>query len=281
MKEIVKPKTDVVFKIMFTRKDNEKLLKHFISDILDIKYDSITNIIVENTEITPDEIDGKFTRFDLKLTVDEKLINVEVQVNNYGAFAERSLYYWAQRYGTQLKKGQGYDEIRPTISINIVDFKMFETDSFASTYTMADLEHNKILTDTCAIHFFELPKLDKKIDSGDRKKLWMQLINSESEGDLNMLRQSNVESIREATDVIFRLSDEKDVKDMAERREDALRTEKTALNTARKEGIDIGMNLGMEKGMHLGMEKGMKLMIENLRKAGVSEDIIQNAANQN
>ncbi len=28
MKEIVKPKTDVVFKIMFTRKDNEKLLKH-------------------------------------------------------------------------------------------------------------------------------------------------------------------------------------------------------------------------------------------------------------
>ncbi len=88
-----------------------------------------------------------------------------------------------------------------------------------------------------------------------------------------MLRQSNVESIREATDVIFRLSDEKDVKDMAERREDALRTEKTALNTARKEGIDIGMNLGMEK--------GMKLMIENLRKAGVSEEIIQNAAKQN
>ena len=64
---------------------------------------------MENTEITPDEIDGKFTRFDLKLTVDNKLINVEVQVNNYGAFAERSLYYWAQRYGTQLKKGQGYD----------------------------------------------------------------------------------------------------------------------------------------------------------------------------
>ena len=83
-----------------------------------------------------------------------------------------------------------------------------------------------------------------------------------------MLRQSNVEAIREATDVIFRLSDEKDVKDMAERREDALRTEKTALNTARKEGIDIGMNLGM------------KLMIEKLRKAGVSEEIIQNAAKQ-
>lgn len=53
MREIVKPKTDVVFKIMFTRKDNEKLLKSFISDILDIPFDSITNIVVENTEITP------------------------------------------------------------------------------------------------------------------------------------------------------------------------------------------------------------------------------------
>ena len=62
MKEIVKPKTDVVFKIMFTRKDNEKLLKHFISDILDIEYDSITDIIVENTEITPDEIDNSIRK---------------------------------------------------------------------------------------------------------------------------------------------------------------------------------------------------------------------------
>ena len=101
------------------------------------------------------------------------------------------------------------------------------------------------------------------------------------------------EIVKPKTDVIFRLSDEKDVKDLAERREDALRTEKTALNTARKEGIDIGMNLGMEKGMNLGIEKGMNLgmdlgreqgislMIENLRRAGVSEDIIQNAAKQN
>ena len=193
-----------VFKYMFTRESGKKHLKNFISDVLEIPYDSIKNIEVENSEITPEEIDGKFTRFDLKLTVNDELVNVEIQVNNHRGFKERVLYYWAQRYGTQLEKGQGYDEIKKTISINIVDFKMFETESYCSTYTMADLEHNTVLTDKCAIHFFELAKLDYNVDARDKKKLWMQLINSESEEELEMLSNTNVESIKDAADMIFK-----------------------------------------------------------------------------
>lgn len=37
---------------------------------------------------------------------------------------------------------------------------MFEADSYYSKYTMADLEHMNILTDKCAIYYFELPKID-------------------------------------------------------------------------------------------------------------------------
>ena len=46
------------------------------------------------------------------------------------------------------------------------------------------------------------------------------------EGDLIMLKQTNVEAIKDGADVIFRLSDDKEIKDIARRREDALRTEK-------------------------------------------------------
>ena len=244
MKDIVKAKTDVVFKIMFARESGKEHLKNFISDVLEIPYDSINNIEVENPEITPEEIDGKFTRFDLKLTVNNELVNVEIQVNNHPGFKERVLYYWAQRYGNQLEKGQGYDEIKKTISINIADFKMFDTESYCSTYTMADLEHNAVLTDKCAIHFFELAKLDKKVDAKDRKKLWMQLINSESEEELEMLSNTNVESIKSAADTIFKLSSEKDVRDMERRREERLREEAWALNSARREGVVEGRREG-------------------------------------
>ncbi|MGM9937846.1 MAG: Rpn family recombination-promoting nuclease/putative transposase, partial [Candidatus Ornithomonoglobus sp.] len=91
-----------------------------------------------DSEVAPDEIDQKFTRLDLNMTTNKGLINVEIQISNNGDFPERGLYYWAQRYGRQLKKGDSYSDIRPTISIYIVDFKMFDTDSFYSFYTMAD-----------------------------------------------------------------------------------------------------------------------------------------------
>lgn len=152
---------------------------------------------------------------------------------------------------------------------------MFETESYASVYTMADLEHKKILTDKCAMHFYELPKLDKEIDSGNRKKLWMQLINSESEAELNMLKQTNIEAIKDGADVIFRLSDDKDVRDMAERREDALRIEKSALYHAEARG----MAQGIERGMAQGKADMLRGVIEELRKLGVSEDVIENVTN--
>ena len=255
---IVKAKLDVIFKLIFADKNNSDLLKSFISDVLDIPYESIHGIVIENSEITPTEIDGKFTRLDLQLTTDKELINVEVQINNHESFAERCLYYWAQRYGTQLKKGEGYYDIKSTISINIVDFIMFDTDSYCSTYTMADLEHNKILTDKCAIHFFELPKLDKIVDASDRKKLWMQLINSESEEELDMLSQTQIPAIENGVDVIFRLSDEKDVRDMARRREERLREEISIISSARRQG----------------KAEGRAEIIEKMRASGLSEEMI-------
>ena len=48
---------------------------------------------------------------------------------------------------------------------------------------MADLKHQQILTNKCGMYFFELPKLDKNYDPGNKKKLWMQFINAESEVD--------------------------------------------------------------------------------------------------
>ena len=120
------------------------------------------------------------------------------------------------------------------------------------------------MTDKCAIHFFELPKLDKKIDAKNRKKLWMQLINSESEGDLIMLKQTNVEAIKDGADVIFRLSDDKEIKDIARRREDALRTEKSALYHAEARGI----------------EKGRIEILNELRDMGISEDVLSKFTKQ-
>lgn len=288
--EITTLKIDVVFKKFFTDTDNRDLLRHFISAVLGIPYEDISDMVISNSEITPDEIDGKFTRFDVNMTVNSMYVNIEIQVSNKGHFRERSLYYWAQNYTKQLKKGDTYNDIKPTISINILDFSLFDTKDYCSEYTMADLEHNAVLTDKCEMHFFELPKLDKTLDINDKRKLWMQLISAESEEELDMLDQTAVPEIMSGVNVIRRFSADDELRFLAQRREKARRDEISALSNAEDKGlkkglakgIKQGIKQGMEKGIKQGMEKGIKQgsekeraeMIASMKQSGMTEEQI-------
>lgn len=40
------------------------------------------NINITNPEIPPESISGKFSRLDLNMSVDNRLVNVEIQVKN-------------------------------------------------------------------------------------------------------------------------------------------------------------------------------------------------------
>ena len=53
-KNIVKAKLDIIFKKLFTDEGNQHILQAFLSDILEIPYESINNIIVLNSEIMPE-----------------------------------------------------------------------------------------------------------------------------------------------------------------------------------------------------------------------------------
>lgn len=63
---IVKLKLDIIFKAMFGRKENEKLLADFLSRLLEIPRASIQHIIMDNVELMPDNYADKFSRVDLR-----------------------------------------------------------------------------------------------------------------------------------------------------------------------------------------------------------------------
>ena len=68
-RSIVKIKLDIIFKAIFGKKENEDSLHSFLSSILEIPYDSIKRMIVQNSDILPETITGKFSRLDLKWQV--------------------------------------------------------------------------------------------------------------------------------------------------------------------------------------------------------------------
>jgi predicted transposase/invertase (TIGR01784 family) len=269
-RNIVKAKLDIIFKKLFSDKNNEDLLHDFLSSMLEIPYDDIKHIVVENSEILPDSISGKFSRLDIRMTVDNRLVNCEMQIAKEDAFRDRSLFYWSKMYSGDLKSGDEYDKLKQSISINIINFNEFDTPDFHSVFKLINPLTGEQLTDKCAIHFFELKKINKQVNKNNRMELWLQLINAESEEELDMLQQTEVQPIQKAVMIIHQMSDDEKIQELARLREKALHDEASALSTARKEGRAEGEVIGVAKGR----AEERNEMIAKMLKNGMTDEQI-------
>ena len=117
-------KSYVLFKMIFVKYPD--LLKRLVCVLLGISYSSVEKFELIDTEIPPEEVGKKFCRLDVNMTIDGKLINLDIQINNEGNYPERLLFYWAREYSSALKAGHNYALLPKTIVISIVDFMMFD-----------------------------------------------------------------------------------------------------------------------------------------------------------
>lgn len=264
-RDVVSAKLDIIFKKIFT--ENDDMLQAFLADILDIPYDDIQDVIVTNQELPPETSDGKFSRLDLNLKVADKLINVEIQLKGDNDYRDRTLFYWAKLYTSELKSGETYGQLKRTICINIINFNMFDKENYHTEVVTSIKDSGEIFSDKFSIHFFELKKVGKNVNPNNRRQLWMQFLNADSEEDFEMLKQTNVPIMNKAVNVIYDLSEDTRIREMARIREKALHDEASALANAENKGI--------EKGISIGEENAVNKMVEKMRKRGMSEEEIK------
>lgn len=264
-RNVVKAKLDIIFKKLFT--SDYSILSSFLEDIIDMPKGSIRKIDVVNPNILPSAIDGKQGQLDLIMYVDDKIINVEIQLKNEGNFKDRSVFYWSKIYSDDLKKGHEYEELKQTITINILNFNLFDCEEACSSFKLLETTRHEVLTDKCLILFFELTKINNKIESNNRKKLWLQLINAETEEELDMINETGVPEIQKAILILHEMSLDEEVREMARLREKWILDENSALGNAERRG---------EK---KGREEERKNIIEKMRKNGMTEEQIQEIFN--
>jgi len=268
----VKAKLDIIFKKLMC--ENSDLLHDFLASMLKIPYESIKDIKILNSEIMPETISGKFSRLDLKMEVDGKLINAEIQIKDTNEYKDRAMYYWTKLYGGELKSGEDYIDLKKSITINIINFNLFDCREFHSEFTVMERTRHEVLSEKCAIHFFELKKIGKKINKEDKAVLWLQLINAETKEEFDMLEQTGVAPIQKAVFVLHQMSEDEKTQEIARLREKALHDETTALNHATRKGLEKGIKKGLEKGRQEGLQEGRQEIIAKLRSSGMSEDEI-------
>lgn len=272
---IVKLKLDVIFKSMFGREANKDVIASFLASMLEIPRESIQEIIMDNVELIPDNFANKFSRVDLKMQVDRRIVNIEMQVCKEEDFSERTLYYWSKIYSNELKSGQNYGDLKETICINIMNFNLFECESFHSHFKVMEKTRHEVLSEKFGIHFFELKKIGKKPNKDNLMELWLQLINAETEEELAMLEQTNVKEIKDAIFILREISADEKMRYIADMREKALHDEVSAISSAEKRGIEKGIVKGKAEGIKEGIAEGQKIIIEKLRRKGMSEEEIK------
>ena len=243
-KKILTPKNDVVFSALFSAK-NKNLVKSFISSILNQDISEID--MDKSTHLIKNFIHDKLGILDLRVKLDNKVYcNVEVQMNDEGNITERMLYYWAKLYDGQIQSGGKYKDLEKTISVGILNFELDNLKNlpgYCSKWKIIDENGRKvILTDLFELIIIELPKLAKcGIDEIKKDKLaqWMLFINDPESVEVKEIMEEN-NDIKQAVETLEEISDDKEMRRLAELREKAKLDEISWAYNAEQRGIKKG-----------------------------------------
>lgn len=262
---------DIAFQRMFGKIGNENITRGFLEKVLGIKIDELS--LDTNKRLISKEIDGKMGRVDVKAKLsDGTKVIIEMQVEKYEYMAKRMLYYWAENYVGDLKKGQYYDNLRKTICILIYVGKMEETKGIKDYHTKWKLYEEKhpdrVFSDDIEIHILELSKFKEGQEQRPEDN-WIRLIKSKGADDMGVLEDAEKE-IKEALKELEKMEGDPKLRAEYEALEYEIRERGSRLYAAEERGMKEGLKQGIEQGKN----EEKKNVIVNMYKKGMKiEDI--------
>lgn len=248
MKTGIDPRVDYAFKRVFGTEENVPLLTDFLQAVL-----KPAKRIVELQLLNPfnekDAEDDKLSVLDIKAR-DEigQQYNVEMQLFGTPIQLHRLLYYWAVLHADQLRESQKYTDLRPTISIAIVNSVLFpEVPDCHLDFRLRSRQHPQLVYSPHQwMHLLELPKFQKNADGlNDPLDVWCYFLAHGADLDPAQLpSELQIPVVRQAVEVLDMLS-KNDVERERYRARLKWERDQTAF-------IDEARELALEKGLAAG-----------------------------
>ena len=238
---------DVFAKYIFANEGRKKLTLGLINSFFDFEGTAeIIDLAFKDREIDPDREEGKGAVLDvLGECSDGTLVNVEIQLEQFEEMGRRSLYYWAKLYQRRLLKGEDYETLFRTVTINILDYALFpdaewkDYHSCFSVLNTKDLHH--ALTKDLEIHFVELPKWHyKKGAKMKRLERWLAYLSSKTTMEEREALAMVDEDIRTAMEAEKEFVQDYEYMSAYDRREKYLRDQRAHEKFVRNEGVAEG-----------------------------------------
>jgi len=227
-------KTDTLFKMLFVK--HADLLKQLVSELLEIRLESISEFYITNPEMPPESLGDKFCRLDINMTVNGQRVDLELQVKNEGDYPSRTLFNWARLYSTALPAGGDYIDLPRTVIISIINFNLFECEEYFSEFRALEVTRHTPLTDRMSLYFFELNKLPQEVTADNMRLLWLSLFRADTEEELAKIESMEVPAMEQAIQAYHQITADSEFREMERLREMARHNEASALRHARDEG---------------------------------------------
>ena len=113
----------------------------FLSVVTSIKIEEFQYLELKNTELDSQYLDEKLGRLDIKLKLKNgQKINIEMQNILFDYYEKRTIFYTSKLLINDFEKGEKYQELKKTISINIVNQKFTKSNKVHSIFQILEKE---------------------------------------------------------------------------------------------------------------------------------------------
>lgn len=226
---------DLVFKLLFSKH------LHLLSDLINAVRYPLAPIVVRrilNPHILPEEMGSKEIVLDiLAEDIHGQRLGIEMQLRRFLHWPERSVFGLARSLAGQLRAGQDYRDLRPSIGISLLVHDLFKNhpEKAAWHFTLRDQQMPHVqLGEALQLHIMELRKAERLRKLPGPLRAWIAcLLHNLDEAAMSTITYPPVQ---EALKHLETMCSDEEFRLLVERREQALVDAEDALDYARHEG---------------------------------------------
>lgn len=219
----IRMNNDYLFRALLQR--NNYVLRGLICSLLHLKEEEVEAVEITNPIKLGDSMNEKTYYLDISVVLNGNiLINLEMQVVNYHDWPERSLVYLCRTFDS-LKRGERYQDVKSAMHISLLNFPLFpEEPEFYATYMLLNVKTHTVYSDKLRLSVVDLTHTDLATEEDKLYHIdkWAALFRAGTWEEIKMLAQNN-EYIREASNTVYQLSHEEEIRLQCEAREDYYR----------------------------------------------------------
>jgi len=273
------PRSDYAFKRIFGNDKAHDILISFLDAVMGLEGDRrIKSVVILNPYEAPKIKELKHSFLDVKCT-DHREVHyvVEMQVEYVKGLIKRIVYNSSKAYVNQIERGIDYPKLNQVISINILDFTMFEHPDigYLSHHLVRESSTNQCFLEEISYYFIELPKFTKTEDElTNNLERWVFFL--KNAGKLDYIPKSlQVEVFKKAFDIANRSNLSREEWEFYDRSLVFIQDQRGAAEAALEKGEKIGREKGEKIGLEKGMTEGKRIGLAEGEKIGVERGLAE------